>query len=184
MENIKPGAVVFLDYIQHARKPDAPTAQLQLQKLSQTIADAAALRDFIVVSGAQLSRGSMENVAKNDPDKLGEQYLRESGDLEQDAHIIIQIGMQRLPDGDTDKFGCNVSRFFEILKHRDHEQDTSQYRILDNAGFSLYGCLIDGTLEYFEPVTFEKTAKGKGASSKANAAPQNTGGVLPQGDWF
>lgn len=185
MDKINAGAVVFLDYIQHARKPDAATAQLQLQRLSQAIADAAAIKGFVVVSGAQLSRGSMEGQNKHDADKLGEQYFRESGDLEQDAHIIIQIGMQRLPDGTTDGFGCNVSRFYEILKHRDHEQDTSQYRIMDNAGFSLYGCEFDGTLEYFAPVEIERPAKTKEASSKQNTPAANKSAkVLPAGDWF
>lgn len=173
LENIKAGAVVFLDYIQHARKPEASTAQLQLQKLSQTIADAAALKGFVVVSGAQLGRGSMEGVGKNDADKLGEQYFRESGDLEQDAHIIIQIGMQKLPDGTTDDFGCNVSRFYEILKHRDHEQDTSQYRIMDNAGFSLYGCTFDGTLEYFTPMDVPGDKKKKEPSSNGKATKEH-----------
>jgi hypothetical protein len=168
LDMIPTGAVVMLDYIQHIRKPEASgsTANASLQIASQAIADKAAEKDFVFVSGAQLNRGSMDKQGKYDQDTLGEQYMRESGDLEQDAHIIVQIGQQPLPDGMVDAYGCNVSRFYEILKHRDHEKDTSQYRILDNAAFSLFGCMVDDELVYFRPT---EIPKDNGTGAKAGA---------------
>ena len=70
------------------------------------------------------------------PDKLGEQYFRESGDLEQDADTIIQIGRQELADGQP------VKRFYKIIKHRGCPQDSTIYAIKDNAAYSIYGCVI------------------------------------------
>lgn len=171
LEMIPTGAVVMLDYIQHIRKPEnkGGAEYKVLQVASQAIADKAAQRDFVLVSGAQLSRGSMEGQGKYDPDKLGEQFMRESGDLEQDAHIIVQIGQQALPEGMVDAYGCNVSRFYEILKHRDHEKDTSQYRILDNAAFSLYGCIVDEELVYFKKTDVPKD-DGNGAKAGASGS--------------
>ena len=142
------GDVVLLDYIQHIRKPSTQEMgggaadYKALQFASQSIADIAAMNDLIVIAGAQLNRNATSDdkgTAIDDnqaPDKLGEQYFRESGDLEQDADTIIQIGRQELANGQP------VKRFYKIIKHRGCPQDSTIYAINDNAAYSIYGCVI------------------------------------------
>lgn len=154
LEMLKSGDVVLLDYIQHIRKPAATQAYLQIQQASQTIADTAVLKDLVIIAGAQLNRDAENDDDDTDnekkvqkPDKLGAQYFRESGDIEQDANIIIQIGQQAHPDTDRDP-----TRFYKILKQRNHAGDEHRYLIDDNARFSLYGCkCTGGMLDYFRP---------------------------------
>lgn len=148
LEILQAGDVVLIDYIQHIRKPTTQEMgggaadYKALQYASQAIADIAAMRDLIVIAGAQLNRNATQDdkgTAVDDnqpPDKLGEQYFRESGDLEQDADTIIQIGKQDIADGAP-------RRFYKIIKHRGCPQDSTVYEIKDDAAFSLYGCFID-----------------------------------------
>ena len=95
------------------------------------------------------------------PDKLGEQYFRESGDLEQDADTIIQIGKQDIADGAP-------RRFYKIIKHRGCPQDSTVYAIKDDAAFSLYGCFIDpmNNIQKFIAADYKNT-KSKATGGKA-----------------
>lgn len=149
LEILQAGDVVLIDYIQHIRKPTTQEMgggaadYKALQYASQAIADIAAMRDLIVIAGAQLNRNATQDDkgtavidGNQAPDKLGEQYFRESGDLEQDADTIIQIGKQDIADGAP-------RRFYKIIKHRGCPQDSTVYAIKDDAAFSLYGCFID-----------------------------------------
>ena len=179
LELLDAGDVVLFDYIQHIKKPTlrdigGGSAEYKvLQFASQKIADIAKSRDLIVIAGAQLNRDAASDKnaeTSNDsnfaPDKLGEQYFRESGDLEQDADVIIQIGRQLLKDGNDPK------RFYQILKQRGSRGDSTVYSITDNAPFSIYGCEIDGMnhLQKFVAAPWKNTQeRGKNNTSKANA---------------
>lgn len=135
------GAVVLLDYIQHVKNPkDAGVnnRQVLIQNESHQLADAAGTNDLIIISGGQFSRKADEkkgNADKYKPDFLDMSLFRESGDIEQDADIIIGIGEQaNINDPHA------PARFYEILKYRHHQSDDTQYLIDDNAKYSLYHC--------------------------------------------
>ena len=173
LEILQAGDVVLIDYIQHIRKPTTQEMgggaadYKALQYASQAIADIAAMRDLIVIAGAQLNRNATQDdkgTAVDDnqaPDKLGEQYFRESGDLEQDADTIIQIGKQDIADGAP-------RRFYKIIKHRGCPQDSTVYAIKDDAAFSLYGCFIDpmDNIQKFIAADYKNT-KSKATGGKA-----------------
>lgn len=167
LEILQAGDVVLIDYIQHIRKPTTQEMgggaadYKALQYASQAIADIAAMHDLIVIAGAQLNRNATDD-DEHAPDKLGEQYFRESGDLEQDADTIIQLGRQEQDDGKP------VKRFYKIIKHRGCPQDSTVYAIQDDAAFSLYGCAIDplNHMQIFVPAEYKKTrAKATGGKS-------------------
>lgn len=162
------GDVVLLDYIQHIRRPAEKTAQRELATASQDIADIAAKHDLVIIAGAQMNRDAENDDDDDDkpkqkgsvqkPDKLHEKYLREAGDLEQDANIIILIGHQPNPNPDKPP-----KRFYKITKQRNHAGDTHRYLIDDNATFSLYGCrVVGGMLEYFKPFEAEQADADNG----------------------
>ena len=200
LEILQAGDVVLLDYIQHIRKPTTQEMgggaadYKALQFASQSIADIAAMNDLIVIAGAQLNRNATSDdkgTAIDDnqaPDKLGEQYFRESGDLEQDADTIIQIGRQELADGQP------VKRFYKIIKHRGCPQDSTIYAIKDNAAYSIYGCVIvpdpmGEQLQKFIAADY----KGKGTRTGAKTGTASTwkagnatdnGNVIDDDEWF
>lgn len=177
LEILQAGDVVLLDYIQHIRKPNAndigsgAAAYQAIQFASQTIADKAVKKDLIIIAGAQMNRKATDET-DNAPDKLGEQYLRESGDIEQDADTLIQIGKWEKDDG-------RVERFYKIIKHRGNPIDTNFYRIQDNAGFSIYGCAfepnLNGSCDTLQTIDFPKATapKGKATSNGGKAQARN-----------
>ena len=179
LEILQAGDVVLLDYIQHIRKPTTQEMgggaadYKAMQYASQTIADIAAVRDLIVIAGAQLNRNATQDdkgTAIDDnqaPDKLGEQYFRESGDLEQDADTIIQIGKQEIADGAP-------KRFYKIIKHRGCPQDSTVYAIKDDAAFSLYACDIDPLNHMQRFIAAEyKATRAKATSNGGKAQARN-----------
>lgn len=150
---IEKKSVVLLDYIQHIRKPNTNGPEYKtIQIASQEICDIAINNDLIIISGAQLNRNGATVTTEEDrfkADLLDASLFRESGDIEQDAHIIIQIGQKILKNG-KDRFGYNPSRFYEILKQREHAQDLNRYHIADNSEFSIFQYIeLDGKIQFF-----------------------------------
>lgn len=152
-------SILLLDYIQHCKAPKESgfnNRQVIIQGQSQTLADLAGHKDFVIIAGGQFNRNG--NQKEKEADKYKADFLdatlfRESGDIEQDAHLIIGIGQQSIEaDGNGE---TPPRRFYEILKQRNHPQDTNKYLIADNTLFSLYSCTLtesengNKTLAYF-----------------------------------
>jgi hypothetical protein len=118
------GEIVLVDYIQHLPTPDKTSfsRQLQLQDMSKAIADAAAKTKAAIICGAQFVRPEKEQI-KSEYDFLANENFRESGDLEQDAHITIGIGRDRRAN--------NVTRYYTCMKDRENGDDKGVYYRLD-----------------------------------------------------
>lgn len=93
----KVGAV-FIDYIQKIKsKFNVQTRQVEIQKISGELLDTAKRSGVALVLGAQLNRGAERAEAKN----ISLDQLRESGDIEQDAHLVLGLYNHNRGDYDT-----------------------------------------------------------------------------------
>jgi len=162
---IEKKSIVMLDYIQHVKSPKdtgVSIRQVIIQSESQALADIAGLNDLIIIAGGQFNRKSkaVETEAdKYKADLLDPTLFRESGDIEQDAHLIIGIGQQQHEKPNA--LQETVTRFYEVLKQRGHAQDQSQYKIADYSQFSLYTCdkYKKNEFEFLTYFTEDKPAK-------------------------
>lgn len=77
---------VFVDYIQKVKiKTRHGTRQLELQKISEQLLEMAKRLSLPIILGAQLGRD------KDRADKVRLDNLREAGDIEQDANLVIGL---------------------------------------------------------------------------------------------
>lgn len=77
---------IFIDYIQKVKfKGKVSTRQLELQKISETILEAAKFHSVPIILGAQLGRGNTRS------EVLRLDNLREAGDIENDANLVMGI---------------------------------------------------------------------------------------------
>lgn len=84
----KAGAV-FIDYIQKIRiKGKYQSRQVEIQKISGEILDASKRAGVASILGAQLNRQAGE---KTDAKGISLEQLRESGDIEQDANLVLGL---------------------------------------------------------------------------------------------
>ena len=80
---------VFIDYLQKIKsKYNAPTRQVEIQKVSERLLETAKQASVAVITGAQLNRGAED---KKTAHGLSLDQLRESGDIEQDAHLVLGV---------------------------------------------------------------------------------------------
>lgn len=107
---------VFVDYIQKVRtRAPAPTRQVEVQRASEMLRETAVSQDIPVVMGAQLGR------AQGQSDKVKLDNLREAGDLEQDANLVLGLfnqAMQKAQDEQTSLKQAEVDLLITILKNR------------------------------------------------------------------
>lgn len=168
------GSVILLDYMQHLKMPlNIPinTRQAIIQGQSQTLADYAGHKDLIIIAGAQFNRQGQTIGKPYEPDLLDLTLFRESGDIEQDAHLVIGIGKQEQPQNDgTD--AVRVRRFYKILKQRGKPYDNNQYEINDLSQFSFYEVMKEpentNKLQLFTPTPSEKKASKKTETGENN----------------
>lgn len=86
LKHKEPLGAVFIDYIQKIKnKNKFGTRQLELADTSNTILETAKACSIPIILGAQLGRD------KESKDKVKLDNLRESGDLEQDANVILGL---------------------------------------------------------------------------------------------
>jgi len=79
---------IFIDYIQKIKsKYNVQSRQVEIQKISGDLLDTAKRTGVAIVLGAQLNRGAERGEAKN----ISLDQLRESGDIEQDAHLVLGL---------------------------------------------------------------------------------------------
>lgn len=173
------GSILLLDYIQHCKSPaenGVNNRQVIIQGQSQTLSDIAGQKDLVIISGGQFSRKGNEKSREEDKfkaDFLDLTLFRESGDIEQDAYLVIGIGQQSI-NSDTDA-ETPPRRFYEILKQRYHAQDTHKYLIADKSIFSLYSCAREQTdkgnwiLKYFTEYKQDTSSKTRNKASNKEA---------------
>ncbi len=70
---------------------------MEIQKISGELLDTAKRSGVALVLGAQLNRGAERAEAKN----ISLDQLRESGDIEQDAHLVLGLYNHNRGDYDT-----------------------------------------------------------------------------------
>lgn len=111
-----PVGAVFIDYIQKIKNRGRfGTRQLELAATSNVILETAKLCSLPIVLGAQLGRD------KESKDKVKLDNLRESGDLENDANVVLGIfnhSMQKAQDDQTQITDRNVEITVTPLKNR------------------------------------------------------------------
>ena len=79
---------IFIDYIQKIKVRGKYDRYIEIKKASETILEAANRLSIPIILGAQLGRGKEYKGGKN---KVRMDNLRESGDIEQDANLILGI---------------------------------------------------------------------------------------------
>jgi len=110
-EKFNVGAV-FIDYIQKVKiRNNFGTRQLELQKISEILLETAKELSIPIILGAQLGRD------KNQKDKVNLDNLRESGDIEQDANLVL--GLYNYSKEKDSKKGRYTNLSISILKNRD-----------------------------------------------------------------
>lgn len=126
----KMGAV-FVDYIQKVKiKHRHPTRQMELQKISEAILEMAKGNNIPIVLGAQLGRG----MGKKDVLRLDN--LREAGDIENDAKLVIGIWNQAKEDADSRDESLKTRKTdleLTILKNRNGPSNQSIILEFDRA---------------------------------------------------
>jgi len=107
---------VFIDYIQKIKaKGKYPTRQVEIQKISERILEAAKGLSIPVIMGAQFGR------EKERTDKVRLDNLREAGDIEQDANLVLGLfnpAMEKAQAGEPTELMDRVDLKLTILKNR------------------------------------------------------------------
>jgi DNA primase catalytic core len=107
---------VFIDYIQKIKiNGKFPTRQIELQKISETILEAAKSLTLPIILGAQLGRD------KESKNKIRLDNLREAGDIENDANLVIAINneaMEKAQSQNEKLTERTVKLMLHILKNR------------------------------------------------------------------
>jgi DNA primase catalytic core len=107
---------VFVDYIQKVRtRAPAPTRQVEVQRASEMLREVAVAQDIPLIMGAQLGR------AAGQTEKVKLDNLREAGDLEQDANLVIGLfnqAMQKAQDEQTTLAQPTADLLLTVLKNR------------------------------------------------------------------
>jgi len=109
---------VFVDYIQKVR-PQRPTnaRYLDIKLTSELLLEQAKAHDIPIVLGCQLGRDTQHDGIK----KVRLENLRESGDIEQDAALVLGIFNESLDKTEEDaqeNIGRTVSLDVLVLKNR------------------------------------------------------------------
>jgi len=79
---------IFIDYIQKIKsKYNVQSRQVEIQKISGDLLDTAKRSGVAIILGAQLNRLAERGEAKN----ISLDQLRESGDIEQDANLVLGL---------------------------------------------------------------------------------------------
>jgi DNA primase len=107
---------VFIDYIQKIKiRGRYPTRQVELQRISERILETAKGLSMPIVLGAQLGRDPLHK------DKVRLDNLRESGDIEQDANLVLGLlnpAMEKAQDEGGGYMGDEVELTLTVLKNR------------------------------------------------------------------
>lgn len=118
-KNIYPLGAVFVDYIQKIKTTGRfGTRQLELQKISGQLLEASTKLSIPIILGCQLGRD------KEHKNKVRLDNMREAGDIEQDANLVIGIyndAMQKAQDEGKQLLQPEVDLKLTVLKNRNGE---------------------------------------------------------------
>ena len=107
---------VFIDYIQKIKlKAKYNTRQIEIQKISESILEAAKKYSIPIVLGAQLGRD------KDSKNKIRLDNLREAGDIENDANLVIALNNEAMDKAQSENKKLTdrkVNLKVHILKNR------------------------------------------------------------------
>lgn len=107
---------VFIDYIQKIKIAGRyATRQMELQKVSETILETAKKLSIPIILGAQLGRDPQHS------DKVRLDNLREAGDIEQDANLVLGLfnpAMEKAQDNGETSREDTVDLQVTVLKNR------------------------------------------------------------------
>ena len=110
---------VFIDYIQKIKaKGKFGTRQLEIQEVSSQILEAAKSLSLPIILGAQLGR---DKDNKNTKRKIRLDNLREAGDIEQDANLVLGIHNEAMENSIEKQEPCTdkvVNLEVFVLKNR------------------------------------------------------------------
>jgi len=114
-----PIGAVFIDYIQKIRiKGKYQSRQVELAHISEQILETSLSLQLPIILGAQLGRAK----PSTEKTKVSLDNLRESGDIEQDANLVIGLyneAMEKAQEGETTLKDRVVTLELTILKNRD-----------------------------------------------------------------
>jgi replicative DNA helicase len=150
----KRGDVVLFDYMQNAPSEGRENRYIEIGKASRALVTTALANQCVIIAGAQLGR----EVEKNGGRPATQADLRESGNLETDAHNIIAIEPQ-------DYKGNNDPAYVHVLKAR---EATPTYERMSIEAVKQYVHWV-GTEKYKGAKT-EKEKKALTQEEKENAA--------------
>jgi DNA primase catalytic core len=124
----KMGAI-FIDYIQKIKlKGKSSTRQLELQKISEIILETAKFNSVPIILGAQFGRGSTRQ------EVLRLDNLREAGDIENDAKLVIGIWNESKEKSDSKNESLvnrTVDLDFVVLKNRNGPANQNATLVFD-----------------------------------------------------
>lgn len=96
---------VFIDYMQKIKwaGAQAPSRQVELQRISGRLLEAAKEANIPVILAAQLGRPSKTTSAREDTRRgVRLDNLRESGDIEQDANVVLGLFNEAIDQSEED----------------------------------------------------------------------------------
>lgn len=92
---------IFVDYLQKIPLENAGTQRyIEIKQASEALREAAVTNNIPIIAGAQLKR---EQNSKGKANKPRLENLRESGDIEQDASLVLGIYNKKAEDIDSQK---------------------------------------------------------------------------------
>lgn len=107
---------VYVDYIQKIplQRPQAGQRYLDIKRVSELMLEQAVSQDISIILGAQLGRGSSYDT------KVRLDNLRESGDIEQDANLVLGLYSEAVDKVEEDKpdRSRQVPLQISVLKNR------------------------------------------------------------------
>lgn len=143
-----PLGAVFVDYIQKVPLQGASSGQRyqDIQRVSGLLLDTAVRLDLPVILGAQLGRD------KDSKDKVRLDNLRESGDIEQDANLVLGL-LNKTRQQEEDSGASSSSRSVEldirVLKNRAGQAETTAGLMLDRPILRILDKATDHAVEAF-----------------------------------
>ncbi len=131
-EREKLGAI-FIDYIQKVKfKGRTSTRQLELQKISEILLETAKFNSVPIILGAQFGRGTTK------AEVLRLDNLREAGDIECDANLVLGIWNESKEAPRNDMFSKRtVDLEFVVLKSRNGPSNQTTSLEFDKPLFTL-----------------------------------------------
>lgn len=121
----KSTGAVFIDYLQKIPLADPRGAQryVEVKQASEALRQAAVSCNIPIITGAQLGRSAIPQYSsktKEDPKKPRLENLRESGDIEQDASLVLAVYNEDAERQDSGDRGTAKTGHLElhVLKNR------------------------------------------------------------------